>query len=156
MISMHKKPIIISNFLAGALIALGLLFTGCASVPLASYEADQVAKKFTEPTDRTASIYIYRNSFVGQGLKKTVRLDNQPIGDTANMVYFHRTVKPGLHQLSTESEFGYNTLSFTANAGMTYFFEQYIKMGVFVGGSNLKEVSETEGKINVLKCHLAQ
>jgi hypothetical protein len=153
---MHKKPIIISNFLTGALIALGLLFTGCVSVPLASYEADQAAKKFTEPTDGTASIYIYRNSFVGQGLLKTVRLDNHPIGDTANMVYFHRTVKPGQHQLSTESEFGYNTLNFTANAGMTYFFEQYIKMGAFVGGANLKEVPKAEGKSNVLKCRLAQ
>lgn len=156
MISMHKKPIIINNFVSGALIVLGLLFSGCASVPLASSEADQAAKKFTEPTNGTASVYIYRNSFVGQGLSKTLRLDNQPIGDTANMVYFHRTVKPGQHQISTESEFGYNTLNFTANAGMTYFFEQYIKMGAFVGGSNLKEVPKAEGKSSVLKCHLAQ
>jgi len=152
----HIKPVIIKNLLAGAIITLGLLVTGCASVPLASPEADSTAKRFVPPTDGKASVYIYRNSFVGQALKKTVSVDNRALGETANKVFFHTTVTPGSHQLSTQSEFGDNTLNFTANAGMNYFFEQYIKMGVFVGGANLKAVSEDEGKANVLKCRLAQ
>lgn len=150
------KPAIIKNLLAGAIITFGLLVTGCASVPLASPEADAAAKQFAPPSDGKASVYIYRNCFVGQALTKTVSIDNRALGKTSNKVFFHTTVTPGSHQLSTESEFGDNTLNFTANAGMSYFFEQYIKMGVFVGGANLKAVSEGEGKANVLKCRLAQ
>ena len=152
----HLKPAIIKNLLAGTIITLGLLVTGCASVPLASPEADTAAKRFVPPTDGKASVYIYRNSFVGQALKKSVSVDNRTLGETANKVFFQTTVTPGSHQLSTESEFSDNTLNFTATAGMNYFFEQYIKMGVFVGGANLKAVSEDEGKANILKCQLAQ
>jgi hypothetical protein len=36
------------------------------------------------------------------------------------------------------------------------FFQQYIKMGVFVGGAGLQAVSETEGKQNVLQCSEAK
>lgn len=62
----------------------------------------------------------------------------------------------GEHTLSTEFEFSDNSLKFDAEAGNNYFFEQYIKMGVFVGGANLKQVSEQEGKKQVLECQLAK
>ena len=151
-----SKPAIAIKLLLGTAMMLGLFVTGCASVPLASPEADATAKRFAAPADGKAGVYIYRNSFVGQALKKTVSVDGRVLGATANKVYFYTTVTPGAHTLSTESEFGDNTLEFTANAGLNYFFEQYIKMGVFVGGANLKADSNEEGKENVLKCKLAQ
>lgn len=152
----NRKPAVIKNLIAGTLMVLGLLATGCASVPLASTEADSAAKRFAPPADGKAGVYIYRNCFVGQALKKNVSVDGKVLGETANQVYFYTTTAPGPHQLSTQSEFGENTLNFTADAGTNYFFEQYIKMGVFVGGSNVKAVSESEGKANVLKCRMAQ
>lgn len=35
-----------------------------------------------------------------------------------------------------------------------YFIERYIKIGVFVGGANLKVVSQDEGKRNISKLKL--
>jgi hypothetical protein len=40
--------------------------------------------------------------------------------------------------------------------GKNHYFRQYIKMGVFIGGSNFEVVSETDGQKGVLECGEAQ
>jgi hypothetical protein len=146
----------IISFRSLLLIATLAVLTGCASVPMAPKEQDAASKTFSAPADNMAGVYIYRNSFAGKALKKTLFIDDVAIGKTANAVYFHREVTPGEHTLATESEFGNNVLKFNAEAGKNYFFQQYIKMGVFVGGSGLQAVSEEEGKENVLQCNEAK
>ena len=78
------------------------------------------------------------------------------LGETANKTYFYKTVVPGSHTLSTESEFGNNSIVFEAVGGKNYYARQYIKMGVFVGGANLELVGEEEGRKEVLECGLAK
>jgi len=107
------------------------------------------------PPENQAGLYIYRNTFSGQALKKTVYLDGNMVGETANKVYFYKIISPGPHTISTESEFSDNAISFEADGGTNYFAEQYIKMGVFVGGANIRMVDENEGKKAVLECELA-
>jgi hypothetical protein len=58
--------------------------------------------------------------------------------------------------VATESEFSPNTLSFFTEAGDNYFVEQYIKMGAFVGGANLRLVDEEQGMIEVSKLEMAR
>lgn len=140
----------------GITLASTILVSGCASVPMAPQEADTALKTFATPTNEKAALYIYRNSFVGQALKKTVTLDGTVIGETANKVYFYKEIAPGEHTLATESEFSDNTLTFNAEAGKSYFVEQYIKMGVFVGGAGIRMVDEETGKKGVQECRLAQ
>lgn len=132
------------------------LMTGCATVPMAPAEHDLTLKKFAVPSANMAGLYVYRNSFVGQALKKNVYVDGEFLGESANKVYFYKELAPGQHQLSTESEFSDNSIDFQADSGKLYFAEQYIKMGVFVGGANVRMVSEEEGMKNVLECHLAK
>lgn len=147
---MFKRTII-----AIILVAVSLL-SGCASVPMAPTEQDIAAKKFTKPSGEHAGLYVYRDTFAGQALKKTVFLDDTVIGETANKVFFYRDITPGEHTLSTESEFSDNSITFQAEKENNYFAEQYIKMGVFVGGANVRMVSEEDGKKAVLGCHLAK
>ncbi|WP_136523507.1 DUF2846 domain-containing protein [Geomonas ferrireducens] len=144
------------KLVAGAALLSAVLISGCASVPMASKEDDAAAKQFAVPKDGKAAVYVYRNCFVGQALKKDISLDGAILGETANKVFFYKVIEPGKHVLSTESEFGDNTLSFDADPAKNYFVEQYIKMGVFVGGSNLKMVTEEEGKKAIMECGLAQ
>ncbi len=67
-------------------------------------------------------------------------------------MFFYEVVKGGEeHKLSTESEFSPNDLMVKTESGEDYFIKQYIKMGVFVGGANLKLVDEHEGKTAVAK-----
>ncbi len=147
---MFKKAIFVA-----VIISVSLL-TGCASVPMAPSEQDIALKAFSQPAADKAGLYVYRNSFVGQALKKTVYIDGVLLGETANKTYFYKEITPGQHQISTESEFSDNAITFQAEGGKNYFAEQYIKMGVFVGGANLRMVSEQEGMEAVRKCGLAK
>jgi len=138
------------------LIATLAILTGCASVPMAPQAQDAASKTFRAPSANMAGVYIYRNSFVGKALTKTLYIDGIRIGDTANAVYFHREVQPGEHSLTTQAEFGDNSVKFDAVAGKNYFFRQYIKMGTFKGSAGIEAVSEEEGKQAVLQCNEAQ
>jgi len=132
------------------------LLSGCASVPMESFEKDQALKAFPTPPQDQAGLYIFRDSSLGPALKKTVKVDGEVIGETAINTYFYRTITPGEHVLATESEFGENTLNLNAEAGKNHFVRQYIKFGVFVGGANLEQVSEAEGRKGVSQTSLAQ
>lgn len=52
------------------MLTICLLLSGCASVPMASKEEDAKLKTFQKPAENKSGIYIYRNSFAGQALKK--------------------------------------------------------------------------------------
>ena len=147
---MFKKVLI-----GAAIIAVSLV-SGCASVPMASKEQDAARKTFSQPPADKAGLYVFRNTFVGQALKKTVYIDSAVIGETANKTFFYKEITPGDHKLSTESEFSDNVITFRADGGKNYFVEQHIKMGVFVGGASLTMVPEEEGKRKVLECGLAK
>lgn len=136
-------------------LVVSTYLTGCASVPMASVERDHERKEFAIPPQETAGLYIYRNSSFGGALKKTVFVDGVVVGETAPMTYFYMDVKPGIHVLSTESEFSNNDLELNTQGGKNYFVRQYIKFGVFVHGANLELVPEEEGKQGVLECKLA-
>jgi len=139
------------------LIFIALMFmSGCATVPMAPAAMDAAKKSFKTPPSNKAGLYVYRNSNFGAALKKDIFLDGVKIGESAPMTYFYRDILPGLHTVSTESEFGNNGLKLNAKGGKNYFIRQYIKMGVFVGGANLALMSEDKGKKGVLQTKLAQ
>jgi len=136
--------------------AIGFAFlTGCASVPMGSPDADAKLKTFSAPPQDQAGLYIYRDSFVGQGLKKTVTVDGKTIGETANRVYFHRLVNAGNHTIGTESEFSDNVINLVAAGGKNYYIRQSVRMGVFAGGASLEVVPESVGQAHLQKCELA-
>jgi hypothetical protein len=115
------------------------------------------AKKNRRRRNRFLSSAAYnRNSNFGAALAKVLYVDGQIVGATAPMTYFYREVSPGQHTLSTQSEFSNNDLIIMTDQGINYFVRQYIKFGVFVGGSNLELVSEEDGKKGVSECNLAK
>ena len=93
---------------------------------------------------------------LGGALKKTVKIDDEIIGETAANTYFYRLITPGKHTLATESEFSDNLIELDAIAGKNHYVRQSIKIGVFVGGAKLTEVSESEGQQAVAKTELAR
>jgi hypothetical protein len=100
---------------------------------------------------------LHRNSFVGKALKKDIWIDGKCIGESAPDVFFYAEVEGGkTHKIDTESEFSPNTLELMFDSGKNYFVRQFIKMGVFVGGAGVEQVSEQQGKIDVAQLELAQ
>lgn len=138
------------------LLTASLLMTGCASVNMATKEDSAKAKEFRQPNSNNAGIYIYRNSFVGKALKKNIWIDGKCIGESAPDVFFYSEVEGGkTHKFDTESEFSPNTLEVMVDAGKNYFLRQFIKMGVFVGGAGLEQVSEEKGKADIATLEMA-
>lgn len=132
------------------------LFSGCASVPMASKEKSDEAKKFAPPAEGHAGLYIYRASGAGTALKKDVWVNDECIGETAPNMFFYQQVKGGTqHKVSTESEFSPNDLIVNTKKGENYFLKQYIKMGVFVVGAKLKLMDQTKGKKEISKLEMA-
>lgn len=130
---------------------------GCATVPLESIEKSNELKQFNPPSEGKAGLYIYRDSFVGQALKKDIWVDGECIGESAKGTFFYKQVEGGEeHKVSTESEFSPNDLILKLEAGKNYFIEQFIKLGVFVGGAGLELKDEEEGKKAVSKLELAK
>lgn len=134
-----------------------LLFTGCASVDMASKAESEKAKQFNPPAEGKAGVYIYRNSFVGKAIKKDIWVNGTCIGESAPDVFFYTEVEGGkAHKIDTESEFSPNTLELMVDAGKHYFVRQYIKMGVFVGGAGVEQVPEAQGKADLIPLQLAK
>ena len=136
-------------------LMLAALVSGCASVNMAPQEASNSAKQFAPPAPGKAGLYVYRDSVVGQALKKDLWLDGNCLGESAPDVFFHTQVAPGRHTLSTESEFSPNDLAILVEAGKNYFYRQFIKLGLVVGGAGLEEIPEDQGKAAVAKLQLA-
>ena len=138
------------------LIVVSTLFAGCASVPMEGMEETSIAKKFNPPVEGNSGLYIYRNSFVGQALKKDVWVDGKCIGESAPYVFFYKEVEGDKsYKISTESEFSPNDLLIKVKSGIHYFIRQYIKLGVFVGGAGLELVNEEKGKKDVSELDMA-
>lgn len=145
-----KKIIIILGIVAASL-------TGCASVNTASFQATNEAKRFDSPPEGKAGVYIYRkDTMLGAALKKDIYIDGKCLGETAKGVFFYQEVDGDAeHKISTESEFSPNDLVVYLESGLNYFFEQYLKMGVFVGGAGLEKVDANEGMKEVSDLQLA-
>ena len=141
-----------------AILALFAFFlTGCASVNMASKEESDKAKQFSTPSTGNSGLYVYRNSFVGKALKKDIWVDGHCLGESASDVFFYTQVEGGKkHKIETESEFSPNAVEVFMDAGKNYFVRQFIKIGAFVGGADLEQIPEEQGKADVAKLGLAQ
>jgi hypothetical protein len=132
-----------------------VLLAGCASVKMESKEASAKAKQFSAPTAGLAGVYVYRDSVVGKALKKDVWLDGKCVGESGPDTFFYTEASPGKHTLSTESEFSPNDLAILVEAGKTYFYRQFIKMGLMRGGADLEAMPDEQGRAAVTKLELA-
>ena len=135
-------------------IAGGLAISGCASVPMASPEADAAAKTYkVDPTK--ANLYIYRNENFGAAIKMPVLVDNVLVGDTAAKTYIFKQIDPGPHVITSKTE-NDATLNVDTKAGENYFVWQEVKMGAFAARSKLHVVDEATGKAGVAECKLVR
>lgn len=153
----QPRPKNVMKLVSVIVLAASVFLTGCASVNMATKEESTKAKEFNQPKAGTAGVYLYRNSFVGKALKKSIWIDGKCVGESAPDVFFYTEVEGGkTHRIDTESEFSPNTLELMAAAGRNYFVRQFIKMGVLVGGAGLELVPEEQGRKDVAQLEMAK
>ena len=140
-----------------SITTLALVLGGCASVPMESVQMSNEAKQFKQPPADKSGLYIYRDSVVGQALKKDIWVDGKCVGESAPDTFFYEIVDGDTeHTLSTESEFSPNNLKINTAAGKNYFVRQYIKIGLLVGGAGLELIENDAGMRAVSKLELAK
>ena len=143
-----------------ALLATALatiLLTGCASVPTMG-DTEKMQAITEKAPEGTARIYIMRTNInnAGAALYKDLYLDGKCLGETAPGTFFIADVEGNkYHWSSTESEFSPNHLRFYAEADKKYYFQQVIRLGVFVGGAFLTQLDDLTGRELVNTCSLA-
>lgn len=142
------------NGLLGLLLAVAVLVTGCASVPMASPDDDAKAKAFSVKPDKS-SIYVYRNESFGSAISMTVALDGKVAGQSGPQTYFLWEVEPGSHEVASHTE-NVSTLKLATEAGKAYYVWQEVKMGMWMARSLLQQVDEETGRKGVLECKRAQ
>jgi hypothetical protein len=135
-------------------IVLGLLLTGCATVPLATIDADSQAKTFATKPDKS-TIYVYRNERFGGVAHMGISLDGRMAGQSAPRTYFVWVVDPGLHEITSHSE-NIETLKISTEAGTAYYVWQEAKVGVWGARSRLHLVDQETGQRAIAECRLAQ
>lgn len=146
---MYKKLILLSIVI--------LFLSSCVSVPLKTVKESNLAKQFNKPLSGKSGLYIYRNSWPGQILKKDIWVDGKCIGESAPDVFFYKEVAGNKnHIISTESEFSPNKLTLNTVNGKNYFIRQYIKLGLFVGGAGVELVDPKKGMKDISKLELAK
>lgn len=133
------------------LLAIFSLY-GCASVPLATPEADQAAKTFT-PVEGKANIYVYRNETFGAAIKVPVSVDGKAAGSTASKTFFHWEVEPGQHKIVSHAEKD-DVITVDAVAGTNHYVWQEMKMGTWSARTKLQMVDEDKGQKGVNQCKL--
>lgn len=136
------------SLLLTLVVAVALVASGCASVPMADSSQDMTAKTFAAPRDK-AGVYIFRNETFGAAVKMDVLVDGTPIGETVAKSYFYVEVEPGIRTVTGKSE-NESSVRFHAVAGKLYFIWQEVKMGLLYARNELKLVDEKEGREGVL------
>ena len=142
------------NGLIGLLLAMVVLVSGCASVPMASLEDDAKDKLFSARPDKS-TIYVYRNESFGGAIVMTVSLNGKVAGQTGPQTYFVWEADPGSQEIASHTE-NVSTLKLTTEPGKTYYVWQEVKMGAFMARSQLQQVDEATGRKGVLECKRAQ
>ena len=149
------KKILGINLSTGVVLLLLVLLNSCAKVPTASMIEEAKAKEFKTPPVGKSGIYVLRPSMLGTALKKDIWIDEKCLGESAVGVFFYSVVDANqTHKVSTESEFSPNDMSLFTKEGHNYFVEQYVRLGLFVGGAQLELMKETEGMRKVKELNM--
>ncbi|WP_297576237.1 DUF2846 domain-containing protein [uncultured Campylobacter sp.] len=140
------------NIFKFLLLCCGLfLLTGCSTgMVKASPERSALVKEFNNPPEGKAGLYLYKHtagSFRSPGeALRTAYLDDQAIAKLKQYYFIYMDVEPGEHTISVESEFSPNKLKILFEKGKNYFVRQYLKIGIFVNGSNVVLMDEEKAK----------
>ncbi|MFA0118287.1 GNA1162 family protein [Vibrio breoganii] len=131
-----------------------------AFIPYESKEESLEAKKFDAPVKGKSNIYIYRKPHaqpIVQGIKRSVWVDEECLGDTATSSFFKVTVDTGKeYTLTSQSEYSNNSTQFDVQEDGNYFFEQEFTMGMSVPASSLKKREDETAKKDIHFLSLAK
>lgn len=83
-----------------ALFAALFLSTGCAQVPMADPQADQIGRAFAPPEPGKGALYVYRSGVMGVARPIDVTIGGGPSAQLATNTYLRVEALPGTAQVT--------------------------------------------------------
>jgi len=145
---------LLTQLLMIILLIILVMLSGCAPLPLTNYGQDALMKTFPEPGVENSGLYVFRDTASSGLLKKRLWLDGEILGDSAMFVFYYKSLEPGTHTLTTQTEFGKSTITFDALASKNTYIRQKIIRGIVIASAELEIVGEVEGQQAVSRCYL--
>jgi len=132
-----------------ALIAVALVLAGCAQVPMANPQADQMAKAFPPPEPGKGALYVYRTGVMGIARSIDVQVVGGRTAQLASNTYLRLDGPAGPIEVDCKvgDKTGARQLEITE--GRTRYLEVSMTIGVLVPGCEVAEVPPEQGQAAV-------
>jgi hypothetical protein len=132
-----------------ALIALALVLPGCAQVPMADSQADQMAKAFPTPEPGRGALYVYRTGYMGIARSIDVQVVGGRTAQLASNTYLRLEGPPG--PIEVDCKIGDKTGAgqLQIDEGRTRFVEVSMTVLSLMPGCQVAEVPPQEGQAAV-------
>jgi len=132
-----------------ALIAVALLLPGCAQVPMADLQADQMAKAFPPPEPGKGALYVYRTGLMGIARPIDVQIVGGRTAQLASNTFLRLEGPPG--PIEVDCKVGDNTgaRQLEISVGRTRYVEVSMKVNLLLPGCEVAEVSPDQGQAAV-------
>ena len=75
--------------ISALLLAATLVVSGCATVEMAPQNSSSKSKEFNAPSQGTAGLYIYRDSWMGKILKKDIWINGKCLASSISLCLLH-------------------------------------------------------------------
>ena len=123
-----------------------LLLSACASVPMASRDADAAGKTFAPPPPGSATLYLYRESIFGAAYTVGLSVGQRSLGALAPDTWFRIDVEPGTYDVRCTTPEASASKSVQIAPGETRFVEAAIRMGFVEPRCAVFEVAPEKGR----------
>jgi len=136
--------------------ALGMaLLVACAPAPVAD-AGDKPAAKQPAPGPDAATVYVYRNEWLGAAVRMAVSVDGERVGITRGKTYLLLRLAPGQHAIYSQDQVR-RSIALDVEAGKSYYVWQEVTHNPlsFTYRSRLKVVDEATGKAGLAECELS-
>jgi hypothetical protein len=131
------------------LFVAALLVGGCAQVPTASPQADQMAKAFPPPEPGKGALYVYRSGLMGLARPIDVQIVGGRTAQLASNSYLRLEGPPGPVEIDCKVGDKTGAGRVEIGEGRTRFVEVSMKVGLLLPGCEVAEVSPDQGQAAV-------
>lgn len=140
-----------------AVMATAMALQGCPTIPMASTQADAVAKRF-EPSATDGMIYVFRDgTFFGGAHTLPVAVNGRIVGASIPKSYMVLKLSPGKHVLASPAV-AYRTMVVNVEAGNLYFVRHSVVSEFMLQtvSGDFELVDGAEGRAAVAACKLSE
>jgi hypothetical protein len=125
------------------------MLAGCAQVPMADPQADQMAKAFPMPAPGKGALYVYRTGYMGIARPVDVQVVGGRRAQLGSNTYLRLEGPPGPIEVDCKVGDKTGAGQVVIDEGRTRYVEVSLKIGALLPGCEVSEVAPQQGQAAV-------